>query len=412
MKKSGILMLALLLGIGIMTGCGDEVSVPEPVTPGPSTQPVKEEADPPEDQTEQIQETPEEEEETGEAFLQSDGDDLYHDYWESGGAIAFVTGSGRIQDGVYNQAVYDGVKMYAQGAGVSYSYYVAQVDSDEGYRKAVDQALGTDTRLVVTVGTHFDKIIGDYQVEYPNVAFLMIDGVPTDEDGNETAIAPNVHCILFEEQEAGYLAGYMAVMDGFRKFGFIGGESMDPVVDYGYGYLAGIDDAAKTLGVSREIEVNYWYSGSFVANSSIRDTAEMWYKDGTEVIFCCGGALYQSVLDAARHRDGWIIGVDINQNELSDVVLTSAMKGVDHATVIALDDYFAFGGWSEEMAGKADSYGVKEHCCGLPEAPWRFRTVTIRDYDNLYGMLRRNEIDVPNHEGAFPTVSVDVQEWR
>ena len=62
----------------------------------------------------------------------------------------------------------------------------------------------------------------------------------------------------YKEEEAGYLAGYMSVLEGYRKFGFIGGEDRSAVEKYGCGYLQGIDAAAQGLEVDSEVQIDNW----------------------------------------------------------------------------------------------------------------------------------------------------------
>ncbi len=110
-------------------------------------------------------------------------------------------------------------------------------------------AIEDDAELVVCVGPDFEEAVGSLQEEYKDVYFLLLGGVPKDAEGEEIEIAANVHCIIYKEEEAGYLAGYMSVLEGYRKFGFIGGEDRSAVEKYGCGYLQGIDAAAQGLAI-------------------------------------------------------------------------------------------------------------------------------------------------------------------
>lgn len=50
-----------------------------------------------------------------------------------------------------------------------------------------------------------------------------------DIDSESGTIPENVFCVTFKEEEAGYLAGYAAVKDGFTKLGFLGGRAVPPL---------------------------------------------------------------------------------------------------------------------------------------------------------------------------------------
>lgn len=336
--------------------------------------------------------------------------DMYGDYREEGGEIAFVP-DGALIDGIYNENIYDCICMYALAAGVSFSYYGVEGESLQDYRDALVHAVDNQARIIVCAGENFQKAVYELQNEYPQISFLLIDGVPEDESGEAADVADNVHCVTFQEEQAGYLAGYMAVMEGYRRFGFIGGVESAPVIRYGYGYLQGIDDAAGSMAIE-DVSVKYWYAGTYEPGQEILDKASAWYEDGTEVIFACGGRLYESVVEAAEDKGGMMIGADMDQCRESECVLTSAVKDIANAVIISLDDYYAAGGrWSENFAGQVQRCGAKENCTGLPvlNTEWRFENITIDEYYKVFHQVRRGEIEVSDVVDVRPQVSVTVE---
>ena len=301
--------------------------------------------------------------------------------------------------------------MYALAAGVSFSYYGVEGESLQDYRDALVHAVDNQARIIVCAGENFQKAVYELQNEYPQISFLLIDGVPEDESGEAADVADNVHCVTFQEEQAGYLAGYMAVMEGYRRFGFIGGVESAPVIRYGYGYLQGIDDAAGSMAIE-DVSVKYWYAGTYEPGQEILDKASAWYEDGTEVIFACGGRLYESVVEAAEEKGGMMIGADMDQCRESECVLTSAVKDIANAVIISLDDYYAAGGrWSENFAGQVQRCGAKENCTGLPvlNTEWRFENITIDEYYKVFHQVRRGEIEVSDVVDVRPQVSVTVE---
>lgn len=340
-------------------------------------------------------------------------DDPYGDYQEEGGEIAFVA-DGPVMDGGYNEAIYKGIRMYALAAGISFSYYstdAAVADMAGGFQEVVRRAVRGGANVIVCSGYDFQEAVGTMQETCPDVSFLLIDGVPLSEDGEHVAIRDNVHCVAFHEEQAGYLAGYMAVLEGYLRFGFIGGREVDSVLRYGYGYLQGIDDAAMEMALT-DVEVNYRYAETFQPSEEIREMIQGWFEEGTEIIFVCGGSLYRPAVEAADSTDGRLIGVDMDQNQLSDCFLTSAVKGLDDAVIISLDDYYASGKkWSEEFAGKLTWYGVENHCAGIPTfgTAWRFEHVTMETYYEIYKRMKRGEISVSDKTDVRPSISVAVE---
>ncbi len=337
--------------------------------------------------------------------------DFYGDYQKTGGTVALVIDKSSIDDNGFNQEAYEGVKTYADAAGVSYSYYSAKENTQESFENVIRYAVENNAKLVICAGSHFEQATGLLQDAFPDVNFLLLDGVPKDDSGKELPISPNVHCITYHQEEAGYLAGFMAVYEGYRNLGFIGGEQVAAVEQYGAGYVRGISDASEILGVNDDITVNYWYAGTFNPDKSIEENAVNWYNEGTELIFACGGSIYQSVLAAAKQCDTLLIGVDKDQSSISERFLTSAMKGVKPSVIVALDEYFACGSeWPSEMAGKEISYGAVEKCASLPvtEDAWRFKKATLEDYYQILTRMRNGELSIPTDSGSVQEASVNV----
>lgn len=395
--KLGLTGLLLIL---FLTGCGN---------------PAQETASSAEnDAQEETQQETGEEEESGSGIemtswresVQKMFEDPYGDYQETGGEIAFLT-DGSVEDGGYNEAIYNGVRMYALGAGTSFSYYHADPNAPESYREVVQQAVEDEAGLIVCAGDVFGEAVGAMQETYPQTSFLLVDAVPHDEEQEEVPIAENVHCVLFHEEQAGYLAGYMAVWEGYRNLGFIGGREEPAVQRYGYGYLQGINAAAKDLSLT-DVAVNYWYAGTYTADIAVREKADEWYGNGTQIIFACGGGLYESVLEAAENQDGLMIGVDVDQCRVSDRVLTSAVKNIGSAVTDALDEYYAAGGWSDEDAGQVKRYGVEEGCAAIPvvDTEWRFQEIPTTHFFEIYKQMKRGDRTVSDATDMLPEVAV------
>ena len=85
------------------------------------------------------------------------------------------------------------------------------------------------------------------------------------------------------EEQAGYLAGYAAVKDGYTELGFMGGMALPAVIRYGYGFVQGAEAAAKELGLT-DVEIKYAYGNQFYGDADITARMDTWYGAGTEVV--------------------------------------------------------------------------------------------------------------------------------
>lgn len=293
--------------------------------------------------------------------------------------IAMITDVGTINDGSFNQNTWEGVQKYARDNSKTYKYYRPAADTDTDRAAAIELAISNGAVVVVCPGYLFETVVKDAAAINPTVKFIVLD-VAVD--------APNVYSILFDEVQSGFLAGYAAVKQGYTKLGFIGGMAVPAVVNYGYGFAQGANFAATEMSLANgSIALNYWYSGVFGPNEEITAKAEAWYTTGTQVIFACGGKIYESVVSAIGNKtDRKMIGVDSDQVKVGSFVITSAMKLLDVAVYDALTDFYA----DSFKGGETAMYDVSNHGVGLPTNLSRMDKVTKTIYDAIYSKLVAN----------------------
>ena len=328
--------------------------------------------------------------------------------------IALVTDVGNIDDQSFNQSAWEGVVEFAEANGYTKAYYRPSEDSTTARMESIKTAVEKGAKVIVCPGYLFEEAIYNVQDEYPEVNFLLLDGEPHNADYSDYKTGSNVHNILYQEEQAGYLAGYAAVKDGYTKLGFLGGMAVPAVIRYGYGFVQGADAAAAEM--NEQIEIKYWYSGSFDESDDIKVKMSGWYSEGTEVVFSCGGGIYLSATKAAEEAGAKVIGVDVDQYYVSDTVITSAMKELKHSVVLALTDLYANDCvWPEAYAGTTATLGAADNCVGLPTADtsWRLNTFTVEEYEQLFEAIKSGEIVVSNDTTEAPAVTnstVDYQE--
>ena len=137
--------------------------------------------------------------------------------------LALVTDIGTIDDKSFNQGSWEGLVQYATENNITHKYYQPAEKSTDAYLDSIALAVEGGAKVIVTPGFLFEEPIYLAQDMYPDVKFILIDGEPHDADYNYRTEA-NVAPILYAEQQAGYLAGYAAVKDGYTKLGFMGGR--------------------------------------------------------------------------------------------------------------------------------------------------------------------------------------------
>ena len=328
--------------------------------------------------------------------------------------VALCCDTGTIDDESFNQACWEAVESYMGTENCQ--YYIPEADaSDEDRETFIRQAVNDGAEVVVCVGYLYGASLAWAAEQYPDTKFIAVD--VTQADIGTDTIPANCYCITFKEEQAGYLAGYAIAKDGFTKLGFLGGMAVPAVIRYGYGYIQGIDAAAQETG--NAVEVNYFYGGQFYGDANITSRMEGWYTSGTEVVFACGGGIYTSALEAAIKSNGYVIGVDVDQNYIGangvadgtysyNPFITSAMKQLTVAVESALGD-IDDGEWTT-IAATNGNFGLEEgDYVGLPTAEdsWNFRTFTVDEYEAVKAKIASGEIVVDNssEDSVKPTTS-------
>ncbi|MBQ3078696.1 MAG: BMP family ABC transporter substrate-binding protein [Clostridia bacterium] len=334
--------------------------------------------------------------------------------------IALVTDVGTIDDESFNQACWQGVEAFATANNIPYIYYQPAADSTDARLVSIDQAIAEGANVIVMPGYLFGTALMEVQEVYPEVTFLAIDvgaGDMTYDYVNYEVPTANSVCITFAEEQAGFLAGYAAVKDGYTKLGFLGGMAVPAVIRYGYGFVQGADKAAQEMGV--EIEINYTYGGQFFGDANITAKMEGWYAGGTQIVFACGGGIYTSAVEAATKNNGMVIGVDVDQHYIGEKgiangeynynpFVTSAMKGLQNVTETLLAEFVA-GNWAN-YGGQFINYSLAQgDYVGLPTAEdsWCFKTFTAAEYETLKAAIKDGSVVVDNSsdDAVKPAVS-------
>ena len=403
MKKFLALLLALVM-VFALAACGSEPAAEE------STAPETEESTAPETEESTAPETEESTAPEGEDPAAIDPNDIEDNMTSDDGTyeVAFVTDVGQLHDKSFNEGTWNGVKLYAYENGLTYKYYQpANGDqaTDDDRTKAMQDAVDNGAKIVVCAGFLQEAALRTSATNNPDVKFVFIDGYSiNDEDGN---VLTNVAGINFQEEQAGYLAGYAIVREGFTQLGFSGGGGgTNPACcRYGYGFLQGASAAAAEAGVDVNVKYSWQYGANFTASPDLQTMINGWYTTGTEVVFACGGSMFESISSAASANDGLVVGVDVDQSGDSDTVITSAMKGIAQAAEVALTHFYE-GTW-DEIGGATTTLGATDDAVGLPTETWSLTNYTVEEYEAQLAAMKDGSLVV---EADYPVDDTDMDD--
>ena len=267
--------------------------------------------------------------------------------------VGLVTDIGGLNDRSFNQLANAGLEKAQKDLGIQGRVLTSKSNSD--YVPNLSTLAQQKFDLVIGVGFLMADAMNTVATKFPNTKFAIID---VDATGLK-AKPSNVTGLLFKEQEAGYLAGYMAGLyvkaAGGDTIGSVGGQKIPPVDHYIAGYQAGAkaaDPGIKTLN---------GYSQDFVDQAKCKEIALNQIQQGAKVVFQVAGQCGLGALDAAKEKSVQGIGVDADQAYLGSQVMTSAEKKVDVAVETAIkaaQDGSLQGGTNTTFDLKNDGVGI------------------------------------------------------
>jgi basic membrane protein A len=202
-------------------------------------------------------------------------------------------------------------------------------------------------RLVIAVGYMLADATYQVAKDHPDTRFMLIDAVPTDpQTFQPLPQLPNLVCYVFREEQCGFLAGAIAgLATRNNRIGFIGGMPVSPVQRYEAGFFAGIKTTNPIAYGTDGKNVPSVYAGSFGDQPKGKQIAQTMLAQRCDILFHAAGAQGNGMFAALKEAGGpsnglWGIGVGVdmgkNPNLYPAGTLTSAMKHVDYATYKAV----------------------------------------------------------------------------
>jgi basic membrane protein A len=239
-----------------------------------------------------------------------------------------VTDIGGLNDRSFNALANKGIKQAESELGVETRVLISKSNGD--YVPNLTTLAQQQFDLIIPVGFLMADAVNTVATQLPDAQFAIVDFPAAGLKDKPK----NVQGLLFRENEAGYLAGYLAGLwakdNNATTVSTVGGQKIPPVDAYIAGFQAGAKEAfpqVKTLN---------GYSQDFVDQAKCKEIALDQIARGSKVVFQVAGGCGLGALDAAKEEGVQGIGVDADQSYLGDHILTSAVKKVDQAVFEAV----------------------------------------------------------------------------
>lgn len=315
--------------------------------------------------------------------------------------VGMVTDAGTIDDRSFNQGSWEGIKYTVKDC----KYLKPSGVTDADYTESIGNLYDAGYKFITAPGFKFERAIGLSQEKYPDAKFVILDGQPSDEEGNYV-VGDNTVAIFFAEEQAGFLAGVAAAVEMVEsEFGFLGGMQLPAVQKFNWGFQQGVAYANANLNTNISLKAeNIIYQGAFDDKAGGQQIAAQMYDRGVKVIFTAAGGTGIGAITEAKSRAAsgdtsvFVIGVDVDQyadgiydqESNASIILTSAMKYIDQAShdMIVAEVEGKFPG------GQVLTYSVENNGVGIPAENPNLSEDTLTAVNDVYEKLKAGEIKV------------------
>ena len=305
--------------------------------------------------------------------------------------VGLVTDIGGLDDRSFNFLANRGLEQAQEQLGVEGRVVISRANAD--YVPNLSRLAQQGYDLVIAVGFLMADSVETVAKRFPDVDFAIVDS----SQSAMKSKPKNVRGLLFKEQEAGYLVGYLAGLvteaeaGSKQVIGSVGGLKIPPVDRYIAGYQAGAKQANPGVTTLNQ------YSQDFVDQAKCKELALDQIARGAHVVFQVAGQCGLGALSAAQEKNVRGIGVDADQGFLGDHILTSALKKVDVAvfqTIKEVQD----GGFN---GGEDTVFDVASGAVGIGEISPDVPASAVAEVKRVQGEIASGSIaDIPETVGG------------
>jgi len=278
--------------------------------------------------------------------------------------------NGTLGDKSFFDSAENGMKLIRQEFGDKVQTRTIEMTHDQTKWKPTLLDVSEQDWDIIIVGTwQMVDYLTAIAPKFPDNKYIIFDSSVDYSKG-----LPNVHSILFKQNEGAFLAGALAakvtssdlpLANKENTIGFLGGMDIPVINDFLVGYIQG----AKY--VDPDVKVAISYIGSFADAAKGKEMALAQYNQGVDIGFNVAGQAGLGQFEAAKAANRYAIGVDSDQAMLfkdhdpakANLIMTSVLKRVDVALLRAVKLHMD----GKLPYGAAESLGIKEEAIGLAD---------------------------------------------
>ena len=244
--------------------------------------------------------------------------------------IALVTDTSGRNDGGVNELAAEGLEAAIEQFGVAGRVVEPKAEAD--YLADLKSLAGEGVDLIISVGPALARATHRAADEFPDTSFATIDATfgGAGCGATDSCELPNLLGVVFREEEAGYLAGYLAGLES--KAGTVSGIAMkgDPASER---YLAGFERGALHANSNSVLVLR----ATAPNKASCRALALEQVETGADIVFEASSACEARALGAAADEGVRAIAADVDRRDLGSHIVATAVKNVHVAVFKTID---------------------------------------------------------------------------
>lgn len=310
-----------------------------------------------------------------------------------------VVYTGNLGDKSYNDSCNAGAQQAVEDFGIELKSL--EGSTAEEWESNLLAACEDGYDLIIGASSNIADYITEHGPNYPDIKFAVID---------TTVDLPNVQSISFAQNEGSFLAGAAAAMftemtdiDGVNEdaiIGWVGGMDIPVLHDFFTGYEQG----AKYI--NPDIQILQAFAGEWSNPLKGKELTFAQFDQGADIVMNVASGTGAGVLEGAKEKGLYAIGVDLNQDsDQPGAVLTSMVKRVDNACYLTIqsvvEDTFA-GGTTQYLTLKDGGVSLTDFSVMKEHLGDKFPQEIVDKCDELAQKIISGEIVVENYEGFGP----------
>jgi len=316
-----------------------------------------------------------------------------------GGVRVCVVYTGNLGDKSYNDSCNAGAQKAVEDFGIELKSL--EGTTAEEWESNLLAACEEGYDLIIGASSNIGDYITEHGPNYPDTKFAVID---------TTIDLPNVQSISFAQNEGSFLAGAAAAMftekteiEGVNDaavIGWVGGMDIPVLHDFYIGYEQG----AKYI--NPDIQILQAFAGEWSNPLKGKELTFAQYDQGADIVMNVASGTGAGVLEGAKERGLYAIGVDLNQDaDQPGAVLTSMVKRVDNACYLAIQsviDGTFEGGTTQYLALKDGGVSLTDFSVIKEHLGDKFPQDIVDKCEEIAEKIVAGEIVVDNYEGFGP----------